>query len=336
MNKFYYMKKLYIYLSALFIFSCSIESNENKIGIVIHGGAGTILKENMTPELENSYMIKLEEAIRTGYDILKNGGPSKDAVEQAIRVMEDSPLFNAGVGAVLTNDERVSLDASFMDGKNLNAGAIAGSSYIKNPISAAIAVMEESPHVLLSSKGADDFAIEKGIDTVPNSYFITERRLNSLRSLKNRNSISYEDPFLKDSKYGTVGSVAIDINGNISAGTSTGGTTNKIWGRIGDVPIIGAGNYANNDCCGISATGWGEHFIRNVVAYDIAAQILYKNEDIINASKNSLDKVKATGGDGGVIGLDKNGKVTMEFNTAGMYRAHMDNDGNITIKIYKD
>ena len=330
------MKKLYIYLSALFIFSCSIESNENKIGIVIHGGAGTILKENMTPELENSYMIKLEEAIRTGYDILKNGGPSKDAVEQAIRVMEDSPLFNAGVGAVLTNDERVSLDASFMDGKNLNAGAIAGSSYIKNPISAAIAVMEESPHVLLSSKGADDFAIEKGIDTVPNSYFITERRLNSLRSLKNRNSISYEDPFLKDSKYGTVGSVAIDINGNISAGTSTGGTTNKIWGRIGDVPIIGAGNYANNDCCGISATGWGEHFIRNVVAYDIAAQILYKNEDIINASKNSLNKVKATGGDGGVIGLDKNGKVTMEFNTAGMYRAHMDNDGNITIKIYKD
>ena len=330
------MKKLYIYLSALFIFSCSIESNENKIGIVIHGGAGTILKENMTPELENSYMIKLEEAIRTGYDILKNGGPSKDAVEQAIRVMEDSPLFNAGVGAVLTNDERVSLDASFMDGKNLNAGAIAGSSYIKNPISAAIAVMEESPHVLLSSKGADDFAIEKGIDTVPNSYFITERRLNSLRSLKNRNSISYEDPFLKDSKYGTVGSVAIDINGNISAGTSTGGTTNKIWGRIGDVPIIGAGNYANNDCCGISATGWGEHFIRNVVAYDIAAQILYKNEDIINASKNSLDKVKATGGDGGVIGLDKNGKVTMEFNTSGMYRAYVDNDGNITIKIYKD
>tara|TARA_B100001248_G_scaffold252041_1_gene227761 strand:+ start:922 stop:1914 length:993 start_codon:yes stop_codon:yes gene_type:complete len=330
------MKKLYIYLSALFIFSCSIESNENKIGIVIHGGAGTILKENMTPELENSYMIKLEEAIRTGYDILKNGGSSKDAVEQAIRVMEDSPLFNAGIGAVLTNDERVSLDASFMDGKNLNAGAIAGSSYIKNPISAAIAVMEESPHVLLSSKGADDFAIEKGIDTVPNSYFITERRLNSLRSLKNRNSISYEDPFLKDSKYGTVGSVAIDINGNISAGTSTGGTTNKIWGRIGDVPIIGAGNYANNDCCGISATGWGEHFIRNVVAYDIAAQILYKNEDIINASKNSLNKVKATGGDGGVIGLDKNGNVTMEFNTAGMYRAHMDNDGNISIKIYKD
>jgi len=329
------MKKLFILLFVLLIISCSIESNENKIGIVIHGGAGTILKENMTAELENSYMIKLEEAVTKGYDILKNGGSSKDAVEQAIRVMEDSPLFNAGVGAVLTNDERVSLDASFMDGENLNAGAIAGSSYVKNPISAAIAVMEKSPHVLLSSKGADDFAIEMGIDTVPNSYFITERRLNSLRRLKDKN-ISYKDPFIKDSKFGTVGSVAIDIKGNISAGTSTGGTTNKIWGRIGDVPIIGAGNYANNECCGISATGWGEHFIRNVVAYDIAAQIIYKNENIVDASKKSLDKVKATGGDGGVIGLDKNGNVAMEFNTAGMYRAHIDNEGNITIKIYKD
>jgi len=329
------MKKLFILLFVLLFISCSIESNENKIGIVIHGGAGTILKENMTAELENSYMIKLEEAVTKGYDILKNGGSSKDAVEQAIRVMEDSPLFNAGVGAVLTNDERVSLDASFMDGENLNAGAIAGSSYVKNPISAAIAVMEKSPHVLLSSKGADDFAIEMGIDTVPNSYFITERRLNSLRRLKDKN-ISYKDPFIKDSKFGTVGSVAIDIKGNISAGTSTGGTTNKIWGRIGDVPIIGAGNYANNECCGISATGWGEHFIRNVVAYDIAAQIIYKNENIVDASKKSLDKVKATGGDGGVIGLDKNGNVAMEFNTAGMYRAHIDNEGNITIKIYKD
>tara|TARA_Y100001935_G_scaffold196920_1_gene165055 strand:+ start:431 stop:1423 length:993 start_codon:yes stop_codon:yes gene_type:complete len=330
------MKKLLILLSYLLIISCSIDSNENKIGIVIHGGAGTILKENMTPELEKSYMIKLEEAVTAGYDILKNGGSSKDAVEQAIRVMEDSPLFNAGVGAVLTNDERVSLDASFMDGKDLNAGAIAGSSYIKNPISAAIAVMEKSPHVFLSSKGADDFAIEMGIDTVSNSYFITERRIKSLRRLKERNSVTYQDPFIKDSKYGTVGSVAIDINGNISAGTSTGGTTNKIWGRIGDVPIIGAGNYANNQCCGISATGWGEHFIRNVVAYDIAAQMMYKNKNITDASKKSLDKVKATGGDGGVIGLDKNGNVAMEFNTAGMYRAHIDNKGNITIKIYKD
>ena len=330
------MKRLSTFIMILFILSCKTNPDKSNIGIVIHGGAGTILKENMSAELEKAYRTKLEEAVKTGYAILKNGGSSRDAVEESIKIMENSALFNAGVGAVLTNDERVSLDASFMSGEDLNAGAIAGSSFIKNPISAAIAVMDKSPHVLLSSKGADDFAIEKGIDTVPNSYFITERRLQSLRKIKERNSISYDDTFIKDSKYGTVGSVAIDINGNISAGTSTGGTTNKIWGRIGDVPIIGAGNYANNDCCGISATGWGEHFIRNVVAYDIAAQILYKNEDIINASKNSLDKVKATGGDGGVIGLDKNGKVTMEFNTAGMYRAHMDNDGNITIKIYKD
>ena len=330
------MKRLSTFIMILLILSCKTNPDKSNIAIVIHGGAGTILKENMSAELEKAYRTKLEEAVKTGYDILKNGGSSRDAVEESIKIMENSPLFNAGVGAVLTNDERVSLDASFMSGKDLNAGAIAGSSFIKNPISAAIAVMDKSPHVLLSSKGADDFAIEKGIDTVPNSYFITERRLQSLRKIKESNSISYDDHFIKDSKYGTVGSVAIDINGNISAGTSTGGTTNKIWGRIGDVPIIGAGNYANNDCCGISATGWGEHFIRNVVAYDIAAQILYKNEDIINASKNSLDKVKATGGDGGVIGLDKNGKVTMEFNTSGMYRAHMDNDGNITIKIYKD
>ena len=330
------MKRLSTFIMILFILSCETNPDKSNIGIVIHGGAGTILKENMSAELEKAYRTKLEEAVKTGYAILKNGGSSRDAVEESIKIMENSPLFNAGVGAVLTNDERVSLDASFMSGEDLNAGAIAGSSFIKNPISAAIAVMDKSPHVLLSSKGADDFAIKKGIDTVPNSYFITERRLQSLRKIKESNSISYDDPFIKDSKYGTVGSVAIDINGNISAGTSTGGTTNKIWGRIGDVPIIGAGNYANNDCCGISATGWGEHFIRNVVAYDIAAQILYKNEDIINASKNSLDKVKATGGDGGVIGLDKNGKVTMEFNTAGMYRAHMDKDGNITIKIYKD
>ena len=330
------MKRLSTFIMILFILSCKTNPDKSNIGIVIHGGAGTILKENMSAELEKAYRTKLEEAVKTGYAILKNGGSSRDAVEESIKIMENSALFNAGVGAVLTNDERVSLDASFMSGEDLNAGAIAGSSFIKNPISAAIAVMDKSPHVLLSSKGADDFAIEKGIDTVPNSYFITERRLQSLRKIKESNSVPYDDPFIKDSKYGTVGSVAIDINGNISAGTSTGGTTNKIWGRIGDVPIIGAGNYANNDCCGISATGWGEHFIRNVVAYDIAAQILYKNEDIINASKNSLDKVKATGGDGGVIGLDKNGKVTMEFNTAGMYRAHMDNDGNITIKIYKD
>ena len=253
--------KIYSIILYLLFISCQSNTVENKIAIVIHGGAGTILKENMTPELESAYLQKLEEAVKTGYEILKNGGSSQSAVVETIKIMEDSPLFNAGVGAVLTNNETVSLDASFMEGNNLNAGAIAGSKYIKNPIMAAISVMEDSPHVLLSSDGADEFAIQIGLDTMPNSYFITERRLNSVREVKENDQLSFIDAYTNDSKYGTVGCVAIDIKGNISSGTSTGGTTNKKWGRIGDVPIVGAGTYANNDCCGISATGWGEHFI---------------------------------------------------------------------------
>ena len=330
------MKKFLISLILLLIYSCQSTESENSIAIVIHGGAGTILKENMTPELESAYLDKLEEAVQTGYEILKNGGSSQSAVEETIKIMEDSPLFNAGIGAALTNQETASLDASFMEGDNLEAGAIAGSKYIKNPITAAISVMQESPHVLLSSDGADDFAIQIGLDTVPNSYFITERRLRSVRKAKEDDMVSFEDNFIKDSKYGTVGCVAIDKMGNISSGTSTGGTTNKKWGRIGDVPIIGAGTYANNDCCGISTTGWGEHFIRNVVAYDIAAQIIYNNKSIKEASINSLDKVMKTGGDGGVIGLDSKGNISMEFNTAGMYRASVDKNGNLTVKIYSD
>ncbi len=330
------MKKFLISLFLLLICSCQSTESENSIAIVIHGGAGTILKENMTPELESAYLNKLEEAVQTGYEILKNGGSSQSAVEETIKIMEDSPLFNAGIGAALTNQETASLDASFMEGDNLEAGAIAGSKYIKNPITAAISVMQESPHVLLSSDGADDFAIQIGLDTVPNSYFITERRLRSVRKAKDDDMVSFEDNFIKDSKYGTVGCVAIDKMGNISSGTSTGGTTNKKWGRIGDVPIIGAGTYANNDCCGISTTGWGEHFIRNVVAYDIAAQIIYNDKSIKEASINSLDKVMKTGGDGGVIGLDNKGNISMEFNTAGMYRASIDKNGNLSVKIYSD
>ena len=330
------MKKIIISFILLLICSCQSSVSENNIAIVIHGGAGTILKENMTPELEAAYIGKLEEAVMTGYEILKAGGSSQSAVKETIKIMEDSPLFNAGIGAALTNEETASLDASFMEGKNLNAGAIAGSKYIKNPINAAISVMEDSPHVLLSSDGADEFAIKMGLDTVPNSYFITERRLNSVRKAKKDDMVSFEDSYINDSKYGTVGCVAIDKMGNISSGTSTGGTTNKKWGRIGDVPIIGAGTYANNDCCGISTTGWGEHFIRNVVAYDIAAQIIYDNKSIEEASIKSLDKVMKTGGDGGVIGLDNEGNISMEFNTAGMYRASVDINGKVTIKIYSD
>ena len=330
------MKKFIISFILLLICSCQLSESENNIAIVIHGGAGTILKENMTPELEAAYIGKLEEAVMTGYDILKSGGSSQLAVKETIKIMEDSPLFNAGIGAALTNEETASLDASFMEGENLNAGAIAGSKYIKNPIIAAISVMEDSQHVLLSSDGADEFAIKMGLDTVPNSYFITERRLKSVRKAKKDEIISFEDSLMNDSKYGTVGCVAIDKMGNIASGTSTGGTTNKKWGRIGDVPIIGAGTYANNNCCGISTTGWGEHFIRNVVAYDVAAQIIYDNKSIEQASIKSLDKVMETGGDGGVIGLDNQGNISMKFNTAGMYRASVDKNGNLTVKIYSD
>ena len=330
------MKKFIISFILLLICSCQSIESENNIAIVIHGGAGTILKENITPELEAAYLGKLEEAVMTGYDILKSGGSSQLAVKETIKIMEDSPLFNAGIGAALTNEETASLDASFMEGENLNAGAIAGSKYIKNPIIAAISVMEDSQHVLLSSDGADEFAIKMGLDTVPNSYFITERRLKSVRKAKKDEIISFEDSLMNDSKYGTVGCVAIDKMGNIASGTSTGGTTNKKWGRIGDVPIIGAGTYANNNCCGISTTGWGEHFIRNVVAYDIAAQIIYDNKSIEEASIKSLDKVMETGGDGGVIGLDNQGNISMKFNTAGMYRASVDKNGNLTVKIYSD
>lgn len=315
-----------------------VQSPHDNFGIVIHGGAGTILKENMTPELEQAYHTTLAEAIAVGHAILKEGGSSQEAVEKTIHVMENSPLFNAGKGAVLTAQGHASLDASFMNGKTLDAGAISGVSHIKNPISAAIAVMEKSPHVMLSGQGADQFAQSLGMETVPNSYFITERRQKALKRVQEREkkAVSFYDPFIKDSKFGTVGCVALDKAGNLAAGTSTGGMTNKKWDRIGDAPIIGAGTYANNSSCGVSATGWGEFFIRSVVAHDIAALVEYKGLDIVTASKQVLDKVKELGGDGGVIVLDRNGNVAMEFNTAGMYRAHMNSKGELRVEIYQN
>ena len=314
------------------------QHDEPSFGIVIHGGAGTILKKNMTPELEKEYHAVLAQAIEVGHAILKEGGSSQEAVEKTIHVMENSPLFNAGKGAVLTAEGYASLDASFMDGKSLNAGAISGVRHIKNPITTAIAVMEQSPHVMLSGKGADDFAISLGLDSVPNNYFITERRKNALKRVQEKEAakVSFYDPFIRDSKFGTVGCVALDQAGNLAAGTSTGGMTNKKWDRIGDAPIIGAGTYANNISCGVSATGWGEFFIRSVVAHDIAALVEYKGMDITSAAKTVLQKVADLGGDGGVIVLDRKGNVAMEFNTAGMYRAHMDAQGNQNIMIYKD
>ena len=309
-----------------FVYSCN--SNKVDFAIVVHGGAGTILKKNMSDEMELAYKLKLEEAINAGYNILEKNGSSKDAVEETIKILENSELFNAGKGSVLSNKGVVEMDASIMNGQNLNAGAISGIKTIKNPISAARLVMEKSEHVFLSGEGAEEFAKLQGLDIIDNEYFITETRLKSLLNTKKRDSI-------KDNKFGTVGCVAIDKFGNITSGTSTGGMTNKKWNRIGDVPIIGAGTYANNNTCGISSTGWGEYFIRNVVAYDISSQIEYKKISIDLAAKNTLKKVKDLGGNGGVIGIDKNGNILMDFNTEGMYRGYKKSDGESEISIYK-
>lgn len=334
------LRKITFYLGLFFLQLALAQdqpTNDN-FSIVIHGGAGTILKENITPELEQAYRTSLAEAIAVGHAILKKGGSSQEAVEKTIHVMENSPLFNAGKGAVLTAQGHASLDASFMEGKTLNAGAISGVSHIKNPISTAIAVMEKSPHVMLSGQGADQFAKSLGMETVPNSYFITERRQKALKRVQEREkkAVSFYDPFIQDSKFGTVGCVALDKAGNLAAGTSTGGMTNKKWDRIGDAPIIGAGTYANNASCGVSATGWGEFFIRSVVAHDIAALVEYKGLDIATASKQVIQKVEDLGGDGGVIVLDPKGNVAMEFNTAGMYRAYMNSSGELRVKIYQN
>ena len=314
----------------------------NDFAIVIHGGAGTILKKNMTDEKEAEYKSELEEAIRVGYSILKEGGSSLDAVEKTINVLEDSPLFNAGKGAVFTNTETNELDASIMDGKTLNAGASAGTKTVKNPINLARAIMENSPHVMMAGDGAETFAKEQNLEIVSPEYFKTEKRLNTLKRVIKRekektlnNKSAFYDADIKDSKFGTVGCVALDKNGNLAAGTSTGGMTNKRYGRVGDVPIIGAGNYANNATCAVSGTGWGEFFIRATVAHDISALMEYKGLTLKAAANEVIQKkVPNLGGKGGIIAVDKNGNMVMDFNTAGMYRASMNDKGELTVKIY--
>ncbi|MGB6268891.1 MAG: isoaspartyl peptidase/L-asparaginase, partial [Olleya sp.] len=279
----------------------------NDFAIVIHGGAGTILKKNMSDEKEAEYKAKLEEAIRVGYQILKQGGTSLDAVEKTINVLEDSPLFNAGKGAVFTNTETIELDASIMDGKTLNAGASAGTKHVRNPINLARKIMEVSPHVMMAGNGAEAYAKEQGLELVTQDYFKTENRLNSLkrekeRETKKEKTIAFYDDTIKDSKFGTVGCVALDKSGNLAAGTSTGGMTNKRFGRVGDVPIIGAGTYANNATCAVSGTGWGEFFIRATVAHDISALMEYKGLSLQEAANEVIqNKVPNLGGNGGII-----------------------------------
>jgi beta-aspartyl-peptidase (threonine type) len=305
-----------------------------------------IARGAITAEREKQFRDKLQEALIAGYAALQTGKSSLDAVEIAIRILEDSPLFNAGKGAVFTHDGRNEMDASIMDGKTLMAGAVAGVTTIRNPISAARAVMEKSEHVMMVGPGAEAFAKQAGLAIVNPKYFYTKERWDGLQQAIKEDSVktvldhgSKKSMKLgiinRDYKFGTVGAVALDQAGNLAAGTSTGGMTNKKYGRVGDSPIIGAGTYANNATAGISCTGWGEFYIRNVVAHDISAMMEYKNMSVADAAKAVLDKVGKMGGDGGLIAMDKEGHVAMPFNTEGMYRGTVTAGGKIEVQIYK-
>lgn len=306
--------------------------------LVIHGGAGVILKENMTPEREQAYLDKLNEALDIGERILRAGGTSLDAVQRTIMHMEDSELFNAGKGAVFNHEGKNEMDASIMEGKDLRAGAIGGVSNIMNPIVAARAVMEKSPHVMLTGKGAEEFARLQGIEQVDPSYFFTERRMEALKKAleADREKSVGKETGPDDRKHGTVGACALDQFGNLVAGTSTGGMTNKKWNRIGDSPVIGAGNYANNRTCAVSATGHGEFFIRYTVAHDISALMEYKGLSLQDASDEVvMDKLVDAGGSGGIVAVDREGNIAMTFNSPGMYRGYA-RPGERVVKIYGD
>jgi beta-aspartyl-peptidase (threonine type) len=312
--------------------------------LVIHGGAGTLLKERMTVENETIYKKALEKALLAGYDLLNRGRTSLDAVQAAVNILEDDPHFNAGRGAVFTHDGRNEMDAAIMDGKTLKAGAVAGVTIIKNPVDAARAVMERSEHVMMAGQGAEKFARQCGLTLVKPEYFYTEDRWKALlESIKKDSSKSEPDhdqvplkPGGVDQKFGTVGAVALDHAGNLAAATSTGGMTNKKYGRIGDTPIIGAGTYANNKTAAVSCTGWGEYFIRNVIAYDLSALMEYKHLSVRAAGDAVIKKLGESGGTGGLIALDKDGNMAMPFNTAGMYRASITRDGKMEIRIFRD
>jgi len=323
--------KIFFLLFLLFISQITFPQS-NKYGLVIHGGAGTILKSNMTPEKEREYIQKLNEALQAGYKILENGGTSLDAVVAVINIMEDSPLFNAGKGAVLTEKGIAELDASIMDGKTLKAGAVAGIKHVKNPITLARLVMDKSPHVMMIGEGAEEFAKENNIEMVDNNYFITPNRWQQYQKMKEA-----KDKKAKEEKHGTVGCVALDKNGNLAAGTSTGGMMMKKFGRVGDSPIIGAGTYANNNTCAVSGTGYGEYFIRLNIARDISDLMDYKNLSLSEAANEVImKKLPQLGGDGGIIAIDKNGNIAMPFNTEGMYRGYHISGEQLVIKIYKE
>jgi beta-aspartyl-peptidase (threonine type) len=311
---------------------CKGPTGDIDYGLVIHGGAGTILREQMTPELEEAYHQALNAALQAGYKILQADGSAVDAVVAAITILEDSPLFNAGKGAVFNSEGRNELDASIMDGRTRSAGAVAGVSQVKNPILLARLVMKESPYVMMAGPGAEEFGRRHNIELVEEDYFYTQPRWEQYQARRRKKSATTEE-----AGTGTVGAVARDKAGNLAAGTSTGGMTNKKFGRIGDSPIIGAGTYADNQTCAVSATGHGEYFIRSVAAYDIAAQMAYQGRTLTQAADITvLEKIPALGGHGGVIAIDKDGHIAMPFSTHGMYRGIINEDGRTSIWIYKN
>ena len=324
------MKKPMICLIMILIVSVALAQPARKYAMVIHGGAGVMDRKELTSEMQNEYLKVLNQALYIGDSVLANGGTCMDAVEKTIVIMEDSPLFNAGKGAVFTHDGLVELDASVMDGQTLKAGAIAGVRDIKNPIRVARTVMEKSEHVMLYGTGASQFAKEQGFIPVENSYFYTEKRYKSLQELlKKEREASTND------KHGTVGCVALDTFGNIAAGTSTGGMTNKKYGRIGDSPIIGAGTYANNQTGAFSCTGHGEYYIRLGFSRDVSALMEYKKLSIQEACREEISKLTQLGGTGGVIGIDRKGNIAMEFNTSGMFRGYIKSGGEREVSIFK-
>jgi L-asparaginase / beta-aspartyl-peptidase len=313
-----------------------------KYSLVIHGGAGTILKEDMTPDLEAAYIEGLEEALEAGFAVLEEGGTAINAVKAAIVLLEDNILFNAGRGAVFTKKGVQEMDAAIMDGYALNAGAIAGVRNVRNPIELATEVMRNSNHVFLSGKGANDFAIKQGIKLEPDEYFFSQFRYDQWKAMRDSDNYSLDhthqrlEELMRDKKFGTVGAVACDNDGNLAAATSTGGMTNKKYGRIGDSPIIGIGTYANNKTCAISCTGHGEPFIRAVAAYDVSCLMEYKGMNLQEAMHIVVhDKLMKMEGEGGMIGVDGNGNYAMVFNSAGMYRGYKSSDKKSGIAIYK-
>jgi beta-aspartyl-peptidase (threonine type) len=312
-----------------------------KIALAIHGGAGTILKEEMTQELEQRYRDGLKEALDIGFAVLANGGSSVDAVNAAVIVLEDNMLFNAGCGCVFTKKGAHEMDAAIMDGRNLQAGAVAGVRNVRNPVALATAVMRNSAHIFLSGDGANEFAVDQGLKTEPDEYFFSESRFAQWKSVCDSEDYKLDhshEPLkqIKQKKFGTVGAVACDVHGNIAAATSTGGITNKSYGRIGDSPLIGCGTYANNKTCAISCTGHGEMFIRTVAAHDVSCLMEYKGMNLHDSMHKVVwNKLVEIDGEGGMIGVDSKANIEMIFNTAGMYRAAKNNEGYQEIAIYK-